>query len=226
MEITKPNDLLQLQDRLANQLKPDHRYDQLNNADKFTVSESLLVNIGQTTGKLNQMLLPLLWECYLTGQWQNDPLREFRVWLEDEIMPFFPEESRNYIYKMAAGVRNVLTTAYAAEKSGIPILDDHCNPVTVERLLEAPSKVVEYAYHIGQQKEPEKFLALLPTHSQTDLNKLRQADDLSVESIQAETYYHAEGGYRIVIDVPDQRTLNLIERLLKKIVRFSMPKSQ
>ena len=228
MEITKQDDLIQFQNMLAVQLKADSTYDQLDNADKFQVSERLLVYIGQTTGKLNRMLLPLLWECYLTGDWIGDPLWAFRDWVEETILPHFPEAQREYVQRMSFGIKNVLTTAYTAEKSGEPIVDEQGERVTVERLLEEPTKVTDYAYHIAKQAEPEKFIAKLPTHNRSELNKLRnEAEQIgSVTNVTAKTYFHEGGGFRIVIDVPDQRTLNLIERLLKKTVRFSIPKSQ
>ena len=165
-----------------------------------------------------------MWECYLTGNWEGDPVQAFRVWVDDEIKPFFDTEQKKYINKMMFGLVNVLTTAYVAEKSGEPIVDTSGELVTVERLLEEPSKVTNYSYHAARQTEPEQFIALLPTHTHQELKALTDGEISPI--YDAETYYREGGGYRIVIDVPDQRTLNLIERLLKQTVRFSMPKSQ
>ena len=227
MEIIQ-SDLALLQNKLASQLKANHSYDQLNNAGKFEINERLLQNIGQSSQKLNQMLLPLLWECYKTGNWIGEPLFAFRDWLEDEILPHFPEGQRKYVQTMSFGVKNVLTTAHVAEKSGTPIVDDNGEIVTVERLLEEPTKVTNYAYHIATSKEPEAFIAKLPTHSRPELNKLRNEGEQfdNIKNITAETYYHEEGGYEIRIRVPDQGTLNRVERALKQFVQFSIPKSK
>ena len=225
MEIVQ-SDLSLLQNKLASQLRPNQAYNQLDNADKFEINEQLLQNIGQSTQKLNEMLFPLLWECYITGNWIGDPLFAFRDWVEDEILPFYPKDQRNYIQKMIFGTKFVLTTVYVKEKAGTPIVDDNGELVTVERLLEQPSKVTDYAYHISKQPEPEMFIAKLTTNTHAQLNKLRNEDDISsaLPIVTADAFYCQEGGYEIRIRIPDLRTLNLIERLLKPIVRFSLIK--
>ena len=223
MSLTLSDQLRSIQNQLASQLSSTD-YDNLASHEKFSVAKQILIQIGATSEKLNRWLLPILWEAYINGDWQSDnPLDAFQEWVRDDILAFFPSEQRSYITGLSAGVRYVLATAYSAEALAQPIIDEHGEIVSVQRLLDSPSKVKEYAYHISKQEQPESWIALLPVKTREELSQIRgdQIEPLPVMDAQV---FVEKGGYRIELFIPSRDGLYLVERLLKRIVRFSLPK--
>lgn len=215
--------LLQRLKETASQQLNQKSYDQLNTTERFTVVEAVLIQAGRMMESLNRQLMPLLWEAYVTGDWGDQAVPNFIEW-GIEISDHFGE-GQKYFRDLVFATARVLPTAYVQEKAGTPILDETGTPVTVDRLLESPTKVKEYSRHIQRQKDPERWIAMLISKSRRDLDLIRrqEIDGFRFEPPQAKVT-REKGGYRINFWVPDDESLRLLERYTQKYIFYGLAK--
>lgn len=217
--------LVRVRENIVDQLYPGETYHNLTNEKKFKACETVLIQVGELYQALNQQVMALLWEAYLTGDWGDQPVPDFIEWAL-EIAERYWGDHKDYLQKLVFATARVLPTVYAHEKAGEPLSDRDGIPVTVDRLLHEghATKVVEYSYHIAKQKDPEKWIALLPTTSRTELNRIRriELDGGDYQPIQAEVVYEGTG-YRVSFFVPDDDTLHLLELRTRGYLDFDLP---
>lgn len=208
-----PLSLQTFKDRYAQQQNQDS-FDSLSIEEQITGIEQIVLQMGEFSGRIVEMLTEALWEVYSKALW-NAQL-SFEEWADD-ISSGFDDSTKRQFRATAQGINRVFSLVYERENANQPMLDAANEPITVERLLKRASYVRNYSYQVSKSADPERWIRTIVEGTHSDLEVLKDQENYR-PLVPIEV--RKEGDcYRLELFLSEEQYA-VVERLLRKVAKF------
>lgn len=197
--------------RYARQLERED-FESLSDEEQIQGMEQIVLQMGQFSGRIVEMLMEALWEVYSKALW--NPAMSFEEWADD-VSTGFDDSTKRQFRAAAQGIVRVLSVVYERENANAPYVDSKGEAITVERLMERASYVRNYSFLAS--KNPDVWIPALAEGKHSDLETLKaKENDRPLVPIEV----RKEGDcYRLELFLSEEQYA-VVERLLKKVAKF------